>query len=119
MFVRNLKDCEEFISGDGAILREIVNAAKQKFAFNYSLAHAIVKTGIKTKPHKLKTSETYYILQGQGIMYIDNEARKVEAGSFIDIPPLAVQCIENDGSSDLVFLCIVEPSWTKEDEEII
>lgn len=119
MFIRNLNDCQEFISGDGAILREIVNAAKEKFDFNYSLAHAIVKPGITTKPHKLKSSETYYIIQGQGIMYIDGSSKEVSSGSFINIPPLSVQYIKNSGTSDLVFLCIVEPSWKKEDEIVL
>ena len=119
MFTRNLKDCPEFISGDGAILREIVNAAKEKVAFNYSLAHAVIKPGVKTKPHKLKTSEIYYIIQGQGIMYINKEKQEVSAETFIDIPPFAVQHIENNGKIDLVFICIVEPSWKKEDEEVL
>jgi len=66
MLIRQLKDCPEFIAGDACHLRELLNAKTDKRAYRYSLAHAIVKPGIKTKPHSLKTSEVYYILEGQG-----------------------------------------------------
>lgn len=119
LIIRRLKDCERFISGDGAILRELLHAEKGDFKFRYSLAHAIVKPGKITKPHKLKTAEVYYIMQGSGAMYIDGETSKVKKGDAIYIPPHAVQYIKNTGAEDLVFLCIVDPAWRKEDEEII
>lgn len=119
MYVKNLKDCEEFISRDGAILRELLHADKGTFAFRYSLAHAKIKPGVKTQPHKLKTSEVYYILSGKGRMFIDKETREVGPGDAIDIPPLAVQCIENTGREDLDFICIVDPAWRLEDEDIL
>ena len=52
-------------------------------------------------------------------MHIDNELEKVYAGQAIYIPPNSVQYIENIGKSDLKFLCIVDPAWKKEDEEIL
>ncbi|MEI7752183.1 MAG: cupin domain-containing protein [Candidatus Omnitrophota bacterium] len=119
MFIRQLKECPEFIAGDACHLRELLNAKTDKRAYRYSLAHAIVKPGIKTKPHSLKTSEVYYILEGQGRMHIDHEAAEVGPGAVIDIPPHAVQCIENTGKGNLVFLCIVDPAWCPEDEEIL
>ncbi len=35
------------------------------------------------------------------------------------VPPLSEQFIENTGTSELRFLCIVEPAWTVEDETIL
>ncbi len=119
MFIRQLKDCPEFIAGDACHLRELLNAKTDKRAFRYSLAHAIVKPGVKTKPHALKTSEVYYILEGQGRMFVDQETAEVSPGIVIDIPPAAVQYIENTGKTDLVFLCIVDPAWCSEDEKIL
>jgi mannose-6-phosphate isomerase-like protein (cupin superfamily) len=52
-------------------------------------------------------------------MHIDEEAVKVGPNCAIYIPPRAVQHIENAGSVDLVFLCIVDPAWRPEDEEIL
>ena len=119
MLIRQLKDCPEFIAGDTCHLRELLNAKTDKRAYRYSLAHAIVKPGTKTKPHALKTSEVYYILDGQGRMHVDHETAKVGPGAVIDIPPNAVQYIENTGKADLVFLCIVDPAWCAEDEKIL
>lgn len=118
MFIRKLEDCKEFIAGDACHLRELLNARTDKRAYRYSLAHAVVKPGDKTKPHSLKTSEVYYILEGQGRMHVDHETAEVGPGAVIDIPPRAVQFIENTGKADLVFLCIVDPAWCPEDEEI-
>jgi len=95
MFIRQLKDCPEFIAGDACHLRELLNARTDKRAYRYSLAHAVVKPGIKTKPHSLNTSEVYYILEGEGRMHVGEESRAVVPGDCIDIPPHAVQCIEN------------------------
>ena len=119
MFIKKLKDCPKFISGDKAILRELLHAEKGGFKFRYSLAHAIVKPGKVTTPHKLKTSEVYYILNGLGLMHIDQESARVSSGCAVYIRPRATQYIKNIGRSDLVFLCIVDPAWCREDEEII
>ena len=120
MLIRQLKECPEFIAGDACHLRELLNAKTDpRAAYRYSLAHAIVKSGTKTKPHSLKTSEVYYILEGQGRMHVDSETAEVGPGAVIDIPPHAIQFIENTGKTDLVFLCIVDPAWSAADEEIL
>ncbi len=119
MFIRNLKSCKKFIAGDSSVLRELLNARKGEFAFGYSLAHAVVKPKKATKPHKLKTSEVYYVLEGIGRMHINKEVSNVRPGDTIYIPPDRLQYIENIGKSDLVFLCIVDPAWRLQNEEVI
>ena len=116
MLIRSLSACEEFIAGDNTILRELFHPDKQDIALRYSLAHAIVKPGEISQVHSLATSEVYYILVGTGIMHIDDEKQEVVPGDAIYIPPHAKQCIHNHGEQDLVFLCIVDPAWKKEDE---
>lgn len=119
MLIRQLKDCPEFIAGDACHLRELLNAKTDQRAYRYSLAHAVVKSGTKTKPHSLKTSEVYYILEGKGLMHVDEKTAEVGPGAVIDIPPHAVQFIESTGKTDLVFLCIVDPAWCAADEVIL
>ncbi|MBN2592454.1 MAG: cupin domain-containing protein [Sedimentisphaerales bacterium] len=118
MFVKYLKDCREFIAGDDSILYEILHPEKAGVPIHYSLAHARVKAGQKTRPHKLKSCEVYYLTAGQGLMHIDQESFEVGPDCTIYIPPNAVQYIENTGNSDLKFLCIVDPAWRQEDEEV-
>jgi len=114
-----LQNCEEIIAGDNSILCEVLHPKNEKLQIRYSLAHAIVKPGETSLAHKLKTSEVYYILEGEGIMYIENESEKVHSGQAVYIPPNAKQYIKNTGNSDLKFLCIVDPAWRPEDEKVI
>lgn len=119
MFIKDLKDCREFIAGDETLLRELLHPDKEDLQICYSLAHAVVKKGKTSLPHTLKTSEVYYILEGDGIMYINNEQAEIHSGMAIYIPPHSKQHIKNTGNSDLKFLCIVDPAWRKEDEEVL
>jgi mannose-6-phosphate isomerase-like protein (cupin superfamily) len=119
MLRKDLKGCKEIIAGDNSIIRELLNPLKDDIITSYSLAHAKVKPGEITYAHKLKSSEVYYLLEGEGEMYIDSEKEKVLAGQVIYIPPNSVQRIKNTGMKDLVFLCIVDPAWKPEDEEVV
>ena len=119
MFIKQLKDCAEIIAGDDSILRELLHPEKEDLRIRYSLAHAKVLPARTTKPHRLKTSEVYYIVAGHGLMHIDKESFEVGPGCTVYIPPNATQYIENTSGSDLIFLCIVDPAWRKEDEEIL
>ena len=119
MFIRNLRTCDEIIAGDETILRELLHPDKSDLQIHYSLAHATLKSGQSSRPHKLKTSEVYYILEGEGIMYVDDGSAKVSSGQVVYIPPNSRQHIQNIGNSDLKFLCIVDPAWRPQDEEVL
>ncbi len=118
MFIKDLHCCDEIVAGDETILRELLHPARVNLEIRYSLAHAVVKPGQSSLPHKLRTSEVYYILDGQGIMQVDEESAEVRSGQAVYIPPNSTQYIKNIGTSDLKFLCIVDPAWRPEDEEI-
>ena len=119
MIVKDLKSCEEFTAGDRTRIREILRPHGETPAIRYSLAHATLKPGARSLPHRLATSEVYYILGGSGIMHIDGETEVVRAHETVYIPPNSVQFIENTEQGDLVFLCIVDPAWRAEDEEVL
>ena len=118
MLVRKLRECPEFIAGDASLLRELLHPDKQDLQIRYSLAHAKVLPGQITTPHKLITSEVYYILKGEGLMWVAGEKTQVASGCAIYIPPGAEQYIKNTGTSALEFICIVDPAWKLEDEKI-
>jgi len=119
MIIKDLSEALEFLVGDHTRLRELLNPAKERLALRYSLAHAAVAPSARTKRHRLRTSEVYYILEGRGLMHIDLESAPVKSGQAVYIPPGAVQWIENTGATPLVFLCIVDPAWRPEDEEVL
>jgi mannose-6-phosphate isomerase-like protein (cupin superfamily) len=116
MLIQKLNQCPEFVAGDGTLLRELLHPDKQPIALRYSLAHAIVPIGQTSIPHALKTTEVYYILSGKGEMHINEETQTVEPGDAIYIPPNARQFIRNCGEEPLIFVCMVDPAWRKEDE---
>jgi mannose-6-phosphate isomerase-like protein (cupin superfamily) len=119
MLIKDLRRCEELVAGDNTVLRELLHPAKEELELRYSLAHAIVRPGRESLPHRLRTSEVYYILAGEGTMFINGESAPVGHGQAVYIPPHAVQYIRNDGDTDLEFLCIVDPAWRSEDEEVL
>ena len=118
MSLTQLKDCKEFIAGDESILCEILHPDRADLQIHYSLAHAKVPVGRATKPHRLESSEVYYILAGHGLMHIDEESFEVGPDCAVYIRPHSNQYIENMSDSDLLFLCIVDPAWREEDEEV-
>ncbi len=118
MLIQKLLDCPEFIAGDSTILRELLHPDKQDINLRYSLAHAILPVGETSQPHFLTTSEVYYILSGKGEMHINEEIREIESGDAVYIPPNAKQFLRNIGHEPIVFICIVDPAWRKEDETI-
>ena len=119
MNVIQLDTCPLFTAGDGTELREMLHPDKSEVALRYSLAHATLPAGHRSLKHRLRTSEVYYILSGSGIMHINAEESRVNPSDTIYIPPHATQWIENDGDEPLLFLCIVDPAWQKEDEVIL
>jgi len=86
---------------------------------NYSLAQFTLEPGKKSKLHKIRSSEIYYILEGKGSLKIDKETYDIEKDDSVYVPPNSKQCIENSGSVNLKFLCIVEPAWKADDESIL
>jgi len=117
--VRSLKNCKYVRVLDGTLLCELLHPLVEGLKMNFSLAHAMLKPGESSLPHRLKESvEVYYILEGEGRMHIEKETRIVVAGDAIFIPPGTVQYIENINDSILSFLCIVSPPWQRKNEEL-
>jgi mannose-6-phosphate isomerase-like protein (cupin superfamily) len=122
MLLRRLQDRESINALDDTTVREILNPKheSQPLVLNYSLAHATLKPGEKSLPHKFhEASEVYYILKGRGLMHIDDETAEVLPGDTIYIPPKGVQWIENTGPENLEFLCIVDPAWLPNAEVLV
>ena len=116
MNTKKIEETQSFSAQEGTKIRQIFSPADTNNAIRYSLAHCTINPGKASKPHSMKTSEVYYILQGKGIMHMNEEQKPVIKDEAIFIPPNARQFLENNGDVDLIALCIVDPAWVAEDE---
>jgi mannose-6-phosphate isomerase-like protein (cupin superfamily) len=120
MLIRKLKGSPEIVAGDETRLRELLHPDREyDFDGRFSLAHAVLEAGQASTPHRLISTEVYFILSGTGLMHIDSESASIEPGDAVVIPPETEQWLDNTGQLPLEFLCIVDPAWRAEDEEIL
>ncbi|MBN2465034.1 cupin domain-containing protein [candidate division WOR-3 bacterium] len=119
MLIKRLKDSKEITAGDRTRLRELLHPARDAAAVRYSLAVAWLAPGKQSQAHRLKTTEVYYLVRGSGVMHIGDESAEVAAGDAVYIPPQSVQWLENSGEEEIEFVCIVDPAWRPEEEEIL
>ena len=114
-----LADRPEFLAGDHTVLRELLHPAKQPLALGYSVAHGTLAPGVRSKWHRLTSSEVYYFIAGRGRMTVDDLVVSVEPGSVIYVPPGGKQSLENSGPTAIEFLCLVDPAWRPEHEAVL
>ena len=114
-----LADRPEFLAGDHTVLRELLHPAKQPVALGYSMAHGTLAPGGRSKWHRLASSEVYYIVAGRGRLTVDDSVVAVEPGSLVYVPPGGTQSLENSGPTAIEFLCLVDPAWRPEDEQVL
>lgn len=116
MFVKKLTHCHEFTANDGCLIRELLHPSNDPVELPYSLAYAKITAHHHSYRHRLEQAEVYYILSGQGRMFVDEESKDVCEGDIVWIPPGSLQYLENRTSNDLCFLALVSPPWTEEDD---
>jgi mannose-6-phosphate isomerase-like protein (cupin superfamily) len=119
MVIARVEACREFLAGDHTLLRELLRPTPSRVAVGYSLAYGRLEAGTRSKRHRLASSEVYYFLSGHGVFWIDQESTTVERGTIVYVPPRAVQWLDNTGVTAMEFLCLVDPAWKPEDEEIL
>lgn len=119
MFKVTAADRPVFLAGDHTSLREIFHPAKHQLKLGYSLAHGTLAPGQRSKWHVLASSEVYYFIAGHGRFMIDEEVVSVEAGTTLYVPPGGKQSLENTGTDAIEFLCIVDPAWKSDDEQVL
>ncbi len=118
MIVKNTSTTPSIIAADATTIFEVLHPKKDdSIDISYSLAIAELKGHQSSKPHRLRCStEVYVILNGTGIVHIDNETQEVTTEDVVYIPENTVQYIENTTSQRLRFLCIVSPPYHKRDD---
>ena len=103
-------ELKPFITKDKSEIREFYHSKKM------SLVEAMVEIGQATECHiHEKSEEIYYILEGEGLMEIENDKAQVSKDQAIIIPPRNRHRITNNGNTQLRFLCFCSPPYSDED----
>ena len=113
MLVRNINDREvldtTYIAHGGAIAQMVLDQRTLKeIGF---LAIARLEKGREIEPHIDPMEEIYFLLSGEGEMYVDNETRHVGPGDAIWIPAGFRHGLKNSGDEDCVILVTASPVW--------
>ena len=118
MNTKEIQKIESFSGYEGTQIRQIFAPDNTDNVIRYSIAHCTINPGKTSKPHTMKTSEVYYILEGKGIIHVNEEQKQVTKDESVFVVPNSRQYLENIGEIDLVALCIVDPAWKQENEVI-
>lgn len=116
MLIVDIDSATPISGSEGTTIRQIFHPHNTMLGIRCSIAHCQLESGKKSTPHRLKSSEIYYIVRGEGTVHVDEERATVRSGQSVYIPPLSRQYIENLSGTTLEFLCIVDPAWRQEDE---
>ncbi len=100
-------------SKDGVIVIELLKTEK------YSIAYGELLPKEENKKHKMIMEETYYFLEGEGIIIIDGDKIPVKKDIMIKIKPNAEQKLINTGIGKMKFLMVVNPPYDPIKEEIL
>ncbi len=118
MLHKSIDNIPFFTAGDETVLKEVLHPDNDKIELGYSIAFAKIEVSKASLAHRLKHSETYIFLKGNGQIFINEEVKAVQKGDIVYVPPMANQYVENMGNTDLEFYCIVSPAWREEEEYV-
>lgn len=118
MIIIDLDSTRPITGAEGTKIKQIFHPHNTMLGVRYSIVHCEIKAQKSSRPHKLKSSEVYFIINGKGVMHIDDESHPVKKNQAVYVPPHSRQFIENTENAPLEVLCIVDPAWRQEDEII-
>jgi mannose-6-phosphate isomerase-like protein (cupin superfamily) len=111
-FIRNIAEVpwKEFPDHfGGALSKPLVrpqNSDARRIDYRISMYQPMAY--VKRHAHKVQ-EQVYHVLEGEGLMEIDNETRVVRKHDVIFLPPGVEHSIANSGLTDLVFLVVTSP----------
>ena len=119
MSIQRNSDIPIIEGNEGTQIKQYFHPLNTLNGIRFSMAQFTIKPSKRSLRHKLQSSEVYYILDGKGIITIDDETISVKKDDSVYVPPQSEQFMENSGEGDLRFLCIVDPAWESQGETIL
>jgi mannose-6-phosphate isomerase-like protein (cupin superfamily) len=100
MSVRKSSEIETILGNDGTKIKQYFHPHNTLNGIGYSLAHFTLEPGKKSTLHKIKSSEIYYILEGEAVLTINDETHQLKKDDSVYVPPSSKQYIKNTGTRD-------------------
>lgn len=125
LFVKNIDDIKPDYYRNMFYFTQIITPDETEdtiynVQYSYDLGYVVIPPGECSTVHRLTVSgEAVAILSGSGKVNIDREIIRLSEGMVVYIPVNSVQAIINDGNKDLIYLSIVNPAWTIENDILI
>ena len=116
MISKKIEGLDSFRGDEGSEIKQNFFFYHAQVGIRYSLAQSVILPGKSSRPHKMKSAEIYFVLEGDGIIHVDDQSEKIEKNQSVYIPPLSKQYLENTGQTELTVLCILDPAWNPDDE---
>ena len=98
--LKEIQKIKSFSGYEGTQIRQIFTPDNTNNVIRYSIAHCTINPGKTSKPHIMKTSEVYYILEGKGIIHVNEEQKQVAKNDSIFVEPNSRQYLENIGETN-------------------
>lgn len=118
---KTLEECEYADKPGNIHIAQLLNpqSMDKSLALNYSISHSIIEPGKSIAPHLMKNPEVDYILEGEGLLYIDGIPVELKKDQVIYIPAGSVQTTYNTGNTILKFLVIDQPALSEENMKLL
>jgi len=118
IFSKNLKECKILKSKAEVQVFELFNpkAFDQKPELDCSLTHSTLEVGACLAPKLLETPKALYVLEGEGVLYVDDVPMPLQPEQFFYLPAGSFQTIYNTGNKSLVFLSVNKAGMNEAEE---
>ena len=97
---RSLEGCKHTDQPGNIHIAELLNPAgpDKNLELNCSIAYSTVEPGENVAPHMVKNPEVHYILEGQGLLYVDGIPVELRPDQLVYVPTGSVQATYNTGA---------------------
>jgi len=114
IYTRRLEQCFKIDGGNGETVYELVGIMNGH-TVKHSVAYVeIAKDGFSSSHYHPEMEESYLILEGEGVLYLDGNEQHLKKGDVAHIPKLKTHQIFNRFKEELKFYCVCAPAWTFE-----
>lgn len=99
---------EDVVSMEGAknvFIRWLVSENDE--APNFYMRVFTIRSGGHTPYHKHNYEHEVYVLEGEGVVILEDKEYPIRSGFVVTVPPDLMHQFKNNTSADLKFICII------------